>query len=68
MSIAVKWMEQKIVILSEISQAQKVNNCLFSFIKNYRPKTSTLILLNTGHTLRGDCTMGGLRKGKETKT
>jgi hypothetical protein len=31
---------------------------------DYRPKTNAVILLNMGHTLRGECT-GGIGKGKE---
>jgi hypothetical protein len=42
----------KIVILSEVSQAQKAKNHMFSLI--CRPKTNAVILLDMGHTLRGE--------------
>jgi hypothetical protein len=32
LSIASKWMELKNIILSEVSQAQKTKNCMFSLI------------------------------------
>jgi hypothetical protein len=32
LSIAGKWMELEIIILSKVSQAQKTKNCMFSLI------------------------------------
>jgi hypothetical protein len=46
----------EIIILSEVSQGQKAKNHMFSLIGSYRPKTNAVILLDTGHTLRGDHT------------
>jgi hypothetical protein len=48
-------MELQNIILSEVSQAQKAKNCMFSLIANYRLKTNALILLDKVHTLRGEC-------------
>jgi hypothetical protein len=42
------------IILSEVSQAQKAKNGMFSLIHNYRLKTNAVILLDIGHTLRGE--------------
>jgi hypothetical protein len=52
LSFRSKWMELEKIILSEASQAQKAKYHMFSLI--YRPKTNTIILLNMGHTLRGE--------------
>jgi hypothetical protein len=48
-------MELENIILSDISQPQKAKNpvCSPSYV-DYRPKTNTVILLDMGHTLRGD--------------
>jgi hypothetical protein len=56
LSFASKWMELKNIILSKVSQAQKAKNHMFSLICRYRPKTNAVILLDVGHTLRGECT------------
>jgi hypothetical protein len=50
LSFTGKWMELENIILSEVSQAQKVKNC------SNRPKTNAVILLDIGHPLRGECT------------
>jgi hypothetical protein len=47
-----KWMELENITLSEVSQAQKAKNCMFSFICEFKPKTNAVILLDMGHTLR----------------
>jgi hypothetical protein len=39
----------------------------FPSYADYRPKTNAVILVNMGHTLRGDLSMGGIGKRKETK-
>jgi hypothetical protein len=51
LSFASKWMELENIILREISQAQKAKNP--SHV-GYRPKTNAVILLDMGHTLRGE--------------
>jgi hypothetical protein len=52
LSSASKWMEL-VIILSEVSQAQKAKNCIFSLLCRLRSKKNTVILLDVGHTLRG---------------
>jgi hypothetical protein len=41
--------------------------CSPSYV-DYKPETNAVILLDMGHTLRGECTQGGLGKGKKPKT
>jgi hypothetical protein len=48
-------MELENIILSEVSQAQKAKNHMFSLILDYRPKTEAVILLDMVHTVRGEC-------------
>jgi hypothetical protein len=74
LSFASKCMELENLILSEVSQAQKAKNHMFSLIADYRPKTNAVILLDIGHTQRGEhrshtkgrTHIGGLAKRKET--
>jgi hypothetical protein len=47
-------MELENIILSNVSQVQKAKNCMFSSYAEYRPKTNAVILLDMGHTLRGE--------------
>jgi hypothetical protein len=56
LSFTGEWMELENTILSEVSQTQKTKNHMLSLIYDYRPKTNAVILLDTGCTLRGDCT------------
>jgi hypothetical protein len=49
-------MELENIILSDVSQAQEAKNCMFSLIYRYRSKTNAVILLDMGHTLRGEHT------------
>jgi hypothetical protein len=46
LSIAGKWMEQENIILSEVSQVQKVKGCMFSLICRIQIQ---VILQKTGH-------------------
>jgi hypothetical protein len=41
--------------LKRISQVQKAKNLIPPSYVDYRPKTNAVILLDMGHTLRGDC-------------
>jgi hypothetical protein len=66
LSFTGKWMELENIILSEVSQAQKAKNHIFSRYEDYRPKTNAVILLEVSHTKARLCT-GGTGKGKETK-
>jgi hypothetical protein len=54
LSFVSKWVELENIILSEVSQAQKAKNCMFSLICNFRSKTNAVILLDMGRTLRGE--------------
>jgi hypothetical protein len=54
LSFASKWMELENIILSEVSQAQKDKNCMFSLIFGLQSKTNAVILLDMGHMLRGE--------------
>jgi hypothetical protein len=68
LSFASKWMELENIILSEARQAQKAKNLLFSLYVDYRPKTNAAILLDMGHTLRGECAQDEQGKGRKPKT
>jgi hypothetical protein len=54
LSFASKWMELENIILSEVSQAQKTKNHMFSLICDFRSRANTVMLLDLGHTLRGE--------------
>jgi hypothetical protein len=54
LSFASKWMELENIILSEVSQAQKAKNCISPSYVDFKPKTNIVILLDMGHTLRGE--------------
>jgi hypothetical protein len=56
-----KWMELENIILSKVSQDQKAKNLMFSLIRG--PTTNAVILLDMGHTLKGEHT----RKKRERK-
>jgi hypothetical protein len=57
LSFTSKRVELENIILSEVIQAQKAKNCMFSLIcTDYRPKTNAVILLDMDDTLRGECT------------
>jgi hypothetical protein len=49
-----KWMELENIILREVIQAQKAKNRKFSLIYGGSTKTNAVILLDMGHTLRGE--------------
>jgi hypothetical protein len=55
LSFSSKWMELENIILSKVSQAQKAKNHMFSSYADYRPKSNAAMLLEVGHTLRGEC-------------
>jgi hypothetical protein len=63
LSFASKWIEVENVFLSKVSQTQKAENHMFSLIYidiyrsiyAYKPKTNAIIVLDMGHTLRGEC-------------
>jgi hypothetical protein len=53
-----KWMELENIILSEVKLRRPKIICSPSYV-DCRPKTKAIILLDTGHTLRGECTLEG---------
>jgi hypothetical protein len=54
LSFTSKWMELENIILSEISQAQKTKNCMFSLYVDFRSRANASILLDLGHMIRGE--------------
>jgi hypothetical protein len=48
-------MELENIILSEVSQAHRPKIICSPSYADYRPKTKAVILLDMGHTLRGEC-------------
>jgi hypothetical protein len=54
LSFASKWMKLENIILSEVSQAKKTKKSCSPSYADYRPKTTAVILLDMGHTLRGE--------------
>jgi hypothetical protein len=53
LSFASKWMKVKNIILSEVRLRRPKITCSPSYA-DYRPKTNAVILLDMGHTVRGD--------------
>jgi hypothetical protein len=49
-------MELENLILSKVSQAQRPKITCSPSYEDYRPKINALILLDMGHTLKGDHT------------
>jgi hypothetical protein len=47
-------MELENIIVSEVSQAQKTKNSMFSLVCGFRLKTNAVIFLDLSHTLRGE--------------
>jgi hypothetical protein len=56
LSFTSKWMELENIMLSEISQAQRSKITCSPSYADYRPKVNAVILLDMGHTLRGEHT------------
>jgi hypothetical protein len=56
-------MELENIMLRKVNQAQKAKNLCSPSYAEYKPKTNAVILLDMGHTLRGE-----YRKGKKPKT
>jgi hypothetical protein len=49
-----KWMELENIILSEVSQAQKTKNCMFSPYANFRSRADAAMWLDWDHMTRGE--------------
>jgi hypothetical protein len=60
-------MELENIILSKVRLRGPKNGCSLSYV-DYRLKTNAVILLDLGHTLRGDHSQEGYRKGRKPKT
>jgi hypothetical protein len=54
LSFTSKWMELENIILREVSQAQKNKNHVFSLICGRYSRANVAMLLDVGHTLRGE--------------
>jgi hypothetical protein len=54
LSFASKWMELEIIILSKVSQVRSPNILYSPSYAGFRPETNAVILLDMGHTLRGE--------------
>jgi hypothetical protein len=54
LSFASKWMELENIILSEVSQAPKTKNHMFSSYEDFRSRANTAICLDLGHMIRGE--------------
>jgi hypothetical protein len=52
LSFSSKWMELENIILSEVSQAQKTKNCMFSLICRLISRANTAMWLDLGHMIR----------------
>jgi hypothetical protein len=55
LSFASKWMDLENIIFSEVTQAQKAKNHMFSLYAHYIPKTNAVVWLDMGHTLSNEC-------------
>jgi hypothetical protein len=70
LSFANTWVELENIILSEVTQAQKAKNHMFSLIsrlQTYRPKQMQILLGMESHT-KGRTRTGGIRTVTEPKT
>jgi hypothetical protein len=56
LAFASKWMDLENIILSEVSQVQRPKLTCSPSYADYRPETNAVILLDMGHTLRGEHT------------
>jgi hypothetical protein len=59
-------MELESIILSEVCQAQKYKNSMYSSYADYRPKKCSNIIGHGSHT-KGRLHTGGIQNRKETK-
>jgi hypothetical protein len=54
LSFASKWMELKNIIFSEVTRLRRPKIACSPSSADFRPKTNAVILLDMGHTLRGE--------------
>jgi hypothetical protein len=55
LSFASKWMELENIILSRVNQLRRPKFTCSPSYSDYRPKINAKILLDMGHTPRGEC-------------
>jgi hypothetical protein len=67
LSFANKWMELKNIILSEVSQAQKTKNCMFSLICGLRSRANTANVVKLGLQDKEKAQRGGIGIGNKPK-
>jgi hypothetical protein len=67
LSFAGKWMELDNIILSDVSQAQKTKNPMFSSYADFRSRVNAAVWLDLDHMTRGEH-MGEMGKGRKPKT
>jgi hypothetical protein len=67
-SFASKWMELKNIILAKLARLRRPKiTCSPSYV-DYRLKTNAVILLDMGHTLKGEHIQEEQGKGRKRKT
>jgi hypothetical protein len=66
LSFIIKSMELENIILSEVSQAQKAKNHMFSLICRLQTKNKCSNIIGHGSHTEGRMYTGGIGKGKET--
>jgi hypothetical protein len=66
LSFAGKWMELENIILSEVSQAQKTKNLMFSLIRGLQTQNKCSNIIGHGSHTKGRMGTGGIGNGKET--
>jgi hypothetical protein len=66
LSFASKWVELENIILSEVSQAQKAKNHMFSFICGLQTQNTCNNIIGHGSHTKGRSRTVEIEKGKET--
>jgi hypothetical protein len=68
LSFTGKWMELENIISSEVTQVQRPKVSRSPSYEDYRHKTSAVILLEIGHTIRGERAQEEQGNGRKHKT
>jgi hypothetical protein len=66
LSFSSKWMELENLILSILARIRRPKIVFSPSYADFRPKTNAVILVDMGHTLRGEH-IGGIGKGRKPK-
>jgi hypothetical protein len=61
-------MELENIILSEVSQAQKAKNCMFSLVCRLYTQNKCSNIIGHGSQIQGRMHTGGIGKGRKLKT